>query len=159
MIRFKVVKASRILLFIAIAALAAVVCAIVVRYALSERSADRTAGASLVQAGTMEEAKTLSVFASEVLSSGPEEPPDAIEVEVLRPSATPEPARSVLIYHTHTHEAYEQVSSDPYDAVEAWRTTDADHSVVRVGRELARCLERLGFEVSRHGCFAVLTPK
>ena len=34
-----------------------------------------------------------------------------------------------------------------YEAVEAWRTRDADHSIVRVGRELARQLERLGFEV------------
>lgn len=57
----------------------------------------------------------------------------------------------MLIYHTHTHEAYEQVAGEEYQALEAWRTQDQSHSVVRVGEELARCLEGLGFEVV-HDC-------
>ena len=74
------------------------------------------------------EAETVTVFASSGAS-------DAIEVEVVSPAP-----RSVLIYHTHTHEVYEQVREDPYEALEAWRTADADHSVLRVGEELAKCL-------------------
>ena len=147
MIRFKVVRASRIMLFVAIVALAAVICAIVVRYALAGRAADRSAGASLVQAAVIGETGILSVPVSALYMPSPEEAPDAIEVEVVRETPAPAPARSVLIYHTHTHEAYEQDDGDPYEAVEAWRTTDADHSVVRVGRELARQLKRLGFSV------------
>ena len=53
----------------------------------------------------------------------------------------------MLIYHTHTHEAYEQVVDDPYVALEAWRTSDAGHSVVRVGEALAESLRQYGFEV------------
>lgn len=146
MIRFKVVRASRILLFIAIAALAAVVCAIAVRLATSGRAPEASANASLVQAA-VNEAKTVSVFASKAVSAAPGRQPDAIEVEVVRETSAPAKVRSVLIYHTHTHEAYEQVDADPYEAVEAWRTADAGHSVVRVGEELALQLRALGFEV------------
>lgn len=132
MIRFKVVKASKLLLWAAVVLLVAVVCLIMVRYSLSRQSQPHAASASLV----MEEAETESVFASsDVTASG-------IEVEVVKPAPG-----SVLIYHTHTHEAYEQVREDPYEALEAWRTADAGHSVLRVGEELARCLRDEGFEV------------
>ena len=146
MIRFKVVRASRILLFFAIVALAAVIGLIAARCAASGRAPEGRANASLVQA-VADEAKTISVFASKAASGAPGRKPDAIEVEVLRATEAPEPPRSVLIYHTHTHEAYEQVTADPYEAVEAWRTADVGHSVVRVGEELARALRGLGFEV------------
>ena len=68
------------------------------------------------------------------------------------PAPTPETladdaAPRVLIYHTHTHEAYEQVADDPYEETEKWRTEDEAHSVVRVGRELAECLRARGIEV------------
>lgn len=135
MIRFKVVRASKLLLYAAIAVLVAVLCFIAVRYALSKESQPRTASASLVE----REAETQSVFASSDVAVPEAEP---IEVEVVG-----EEPRSVLIYHTHTHEAYEQVADDPYEALEAWRTADAVHSVLRVGEELARCLRDEGFEV------------
>lgn len=131
MIRFKVVRASRLLLWAAIAILAAVVLYILVRYSLSAEPQAQMSSASLVE----NEAETMMVFASSAAS-------EPIEVEVVKPNP-----RSVLIYHTHTHEAYEQVKDDPYEALEAWRTADADHSVLRVGEELARCLRELGFEV------------
>lgn len=131
MIRFKVVRASRLLLWAAIAILAAVILYILVRYSLSAEPQAQMSSASLVE----NEAETMMVFASSAAS-------EPIEVEVVKPNP-----RSVLIYHTHTHEAYEQVKDDPYEALEAWRTTDADHSVLRVGEELARCLRELGFEV------------
>ena len=135
MIRFKVVKASKLLLCAAIVLLIAVVCCIMARYSLSVQPQPPTTSASLVRT----EAETLTVFAS----SGAPKPAEAgVEVEIVKP----EP-RSVLIYHTHTHEAYEQVVDDPYEALEAWRTADAGHSVLRVGEELARCLRDQGFEV------------
>jgi len=53
----------------------------------------------------------------------------------------------ILIYHTHTHEAYAQIKGDEYVETGAWRTADTDHSVVRVGEELGAILELYGFEV------------
>ena len=52
----------------------------------------------------------------------------------------------VLIYHTHTHEAYAQTEADPYRETESWRTEDQAHSVVRVGEALAALLNDYGFE-------------
>ena len=158
MIRFKVVRASRLLLGLAIAVLVAVLCAIAFRHVFTGDDPARLTSASLVNNALIDEAGTRQVFAS---SDGPslfadEEAPDApagiIDIELVG-KASPSPSvpnaerKSVLIYHTHTHEAYQQVSDDPYEAVEAWRTEDAGHSVVRVGEALAVALERLGFEV------------
>lgn len=53
----------------------------------------------------------------------------------------------MLIYHTHTYEAYEQTQDDPYEETEKWRTADSAHNVVRVGEELAALLRSLGVEV------------
>ena len=151
MIRFKVVKASKLLLFVALAILVGVLCAIMVRYSLMRETPKDGVNARLVQGKNDGEAETISVFASTGHGlKAPSEDKAGIEVEVL--SETSEPAATlrptVLIYHTHTHEAYEQVRDDPYEAVEAWRTTDNSHSVVRVGQELAHCLEARGFEVT-----------
>lgn len=44
---------------------------------------------------------------------------------------------SVLIYHTHTWEAYEMTETDTYTPTETWRTKDDAHNMVRVGEELA----------------------
>ena len=142
MVKFKVVQASRLLLFFAIGMLVLVIGLLVLKMALDQPEPALNTSANLVNADTAEEAKTASVFAS----SG-----NDITIEVLDApkisTTTPQFGPNVLIYHTHTHEAYEQVSDDPYPALEAWRTADNDHSVVRVGAELARQLESLGFEV------------
>lgn len=53
---------------------------------------------------------------------------------------------SILIYHTHTYEAYEQ-TQDRYVETEKWRTADEKHNVVRVGEELCRLLRALGYTV------------
>ena len=166
MVRFKVIRASKLLLIAAIMVLAAVVIALAARWLLSGNGGAVGASATLVEANIPDapgaaatpeseiEAKTAPVFASSP-ARAEELPLDpgqaAIEIEIVSgPSAAPSdaPRPSVLIYHTHTHEAYEQVQDDPYEALEAWRTTDADHSVVRVGEELARQLEALGFDVT-----------
>lgn len=154
MIHFKVIRASRLLLTVAILLLAVVLGLIGARL-LTERRAEPISGsASLVQAkAESDEAKTAQVFASSDSVGLALDPGEAgIEIEIL-PNATQMPADPlrVLIYHTHTHEAYEQVADDPYDALEAWRTADADHSVVRVGEALCEALRGYGFEVV-HDC-------
>ena len=54
----------------------------------------------------------------------------------------------ILIYHTHTCEAYTQTATDPYVATGNWRTDDQTQSVVRVGEALAKELrEKYGFSV------------
>lgn len=55
---------------------------------------------------------------------------------------------TILIYHTHTTEAYFKSSEDEYVSSSLWRTRDAKHSVVAVGEELKSILESLyGFNV------------
>ena len=44
----------------------------------------------------------------------------------------------VLIYHTHTLEAYRQIEGQEYVEAGAWRTNDFDSSVIAVGRCLRR---------------------
>lgn len=69
-------------------------------------------------------------------------------VEVIRGEETPAAApMRILIYHTHTYEAYEQMPDAPYQPTEKWRTADSAHNVVAVGRALAGSLRALGFEV------------
>lgn len=53
----------------------------------------------------------------------------------------------ILIYHTHTTEAYRQADEDLYQEQTPWRTTDNEHNVVRVGEELKKHLEALGYTV------------
>ena len=47
----------------------------------------------------------------------------------------------ILIYHTHSREAYRPDPDNPYKAVEAFRCDDLDYTVVKVGSVLARHLE------------------
>ena len=150
MIHFRVIRASRLLLAVAILLLAAVLGVIGARLLSKGQSAPVSGSASLVQAtAENDEAKTAQVFASSD-SEGLALDPGGVGIEieiVAQPTAQPAPKPRVLIYHTHTHEAYEQVADDPYDALEAWRTADMDHSVVRVGEALAQALRGYGFEV------------
>ncbi|MEL7608181.1 MAG: stage II sporulation protein P [Bacillota bacterium] len=54
----------------------------------------------------------------------------------------------ILIYHTHTTEAYNPTSAYPYTASGAWRTTQNDRNIVAVGERLAQILhEKYGFSV------------
>lgn len=131
MVRFKVIKGSQLLIAIAAIVLALVVGFIVLSSLFSVDTPGVQTNASIVQAAPARtaEAETNPVFAS-------------VSVERVY-----ENQPSVLIYHTHTHEAYRQVAEDEYVAVEAWRTLDESHSVVRVGDELASQLASRGFEV------------
>ena len=148
MIHFKVIRASRLLLALTILLLAAVLVFIGVRLLAQRDKVPVNGTASLVEANEVDEAKAAQAFASSgnsgVAATGRDE---RIEIEVIGQSDAVGRAPRVLIYHTHTHEAYEQTASDPYEAVEVWRTTDNAHSVVKVGKELAACLRQYGFDV------------
>ena len=54
---------------------------------------------------------------------------------------------NVLIYHTHTTEAYRQDGSYTYKASGDSRTEETDKNIVAVGEELRRQLEAQGFSV------------
>lgn len=145
MIRFKVVRASHLLLAVAIALLLAVLVLIGIRVFSQGQAKPPKSAANLVDATNGVEAKTTLVFAS--ADDAPRNEATGIDIEVIRPAEHEAEPVKVLIYHTHTHEAYEQMSEDPYEAVETWRTKDAGHSVVRVGRALAEQLRQMDFEV------------
>lgn len=71
-----------------------------------------------------------------------------LQVEILREAAeNPYAGKRILIYHTHTYEAYEQMKDEPYDAIEKWRTDDSAHNVTAVGAALSASLTAMGFEV------------
>ena len=53
----------------------------------------------------------------------------------------------VLIYHTHTWEAYEITESERYTPTETWRTQDDHYNMVAVGEALAKELTARGFVV------------
>lgn len=81
-----------------------------------------------------------NLFAVEAPASG-----DGFSIEIIA-LQTPAPPKRVLIYHTHTYEAYEQTETR-YKETEKWRTADNRHNVVRVGEELAALLRSHGLEV------------
>ena len=78
------------------------------------------------------EEEALEAFVVEILSGE-----DRLTQQELR----------VLIYHTHTFEAYEPTEAEPYTATEQWRTRDGEHNVVAVGEALANSLNALGITV------------
>lgn len=57
-------------------------------------------------------------------------------------------AISVLIYHTHTYEAYTATQAHPYTPTEKWRTANADCNVTAVGAYLAKLLQDAGLRVT-----------
>lgn len=54
---------------------------------------------------------------------------------------------TILIYHTHTTEAYTPTAENPYKASSSYRTREQDKSVVAVGEALKRELEVYGYAV------------
>jgi len=53
----------------------------------------------------------------------------------------------ILIIHTHGSEAYTQDKTDTYEVSDTFRTEDTEHSIIRVGDELAACLQSYGLSV------------
>lgn len=54
---------------------------------------------------------------------------------------------TVLIYHTHTTEAYRQAAGAEYEESGSWRTADEKNNVIAVGEVLKESLEDYGFTV------------
>ena len=146
MVHFKVIKGSHLLLAFAVIVLLAAIAFILIQggaQTLKGSSAPAPDREIVQQDTTNEEAKAALAFASNASV-----PTLQIEVIADAPSAPPtEDTRTILIYHTHTHEAYAQDSDDPYEAIETWRTVDEEHSVVRVGSALADALTSMGYKV------------
>lgn len=109
-------------------------------------------------------AESEPVFAVEVLppvtpepSAAPTPPPSPtptpaaedvlLQVEVIRDTPDPDTGKRILIYHTHTWEAYQQEEGARYAETEKWRTKDDAFNVVAVGRALTAHLTALGFTV------------
>ena len=67
--------------------------------------------------------------------------------EQTAPAAKMQTSPRVLLYHTHTWEAYEMTEDATYTPTETWRTKDERYNMVRIGQELKNSLEELGFEV------------
>ena len=75
-------------------------------------------------------------------------PDRTLRLEVIRDDAPVKgDGPSVLIYHTHTWEAYTQVDEARYVETEKWRTSDNAANVVAVGAALASSLRALGCAV------------
>lgn len=66
---------------------------------------------------------------------------------ILKPDYNVSNKKNVIIYHTHTCESYTPTKENPYTATANFRTTDLNCTVVRVGRELKKNLEKYGFNV------------
>ena len=167
MVRIKVYKASQLAVAAAAVLLAIVLIAALVSLAMSggDQSVFGGAIAEIQAAEEVTAAFSMSdssfdpimpSFSEDLLPENEhtDEVADEIIMEIVRSedaqeenSVQPVTRPRVLIYHTHTHEAYSQVAEDPYVETEAWRTADQSHSVVRVGEALAELLTRNGFEV------------
>ena len=104
---------------------------------------------SMVMTGFIKLPAHAEVFSAEPISTNsPQQKKDALfSVEVISEESLKSTGKRVLIYHTHTYEAYEQSTLDPYQQTEKWRTTDNEHNMVAVGKTLAAHLRVLGIEV------------
>ena len=56
--------------------------------------------------------------------------------------------KRVLIYHTHTWEAFEQEAGNRYQETEKWRSKDDAFNMIAVGNALTHALEALGCTVA-----------
>ena len=91
-----------------------------------------------------ETAEVFAVSQEENLFAPPAQE-DTFSIEVMDVQQLPR--RRVLIYHTHTYEAFAQVEDAPYAETEKWRSADSRFNMVRVGAELAALLRSMNVEV------------
>lgn len=140
MIRFKVLKGSHLLLLISMLILLAVIAFIALQGGWQNR--EHALETAVIVQG---EAKATSAFAS-LSNVSPLLQIQTFPDESISETA-PKYLGDILIYHTHTHEAYEQDSAKTYVALEAWRTDDNNHNVVQLGAMLADELRKLGYNV------------
>ena len=135
MVKFKVVKAADIALAAALVILAAAVVAVL----LMTRAQKAQPTLATV---TPEPVETSLALDTENEHTDP-----AVVPRVSSQALPLSNGKRVLIYHTHTHEAYQMTDQEAYTPLENWRTDDSGHNIVRVGDELTAELEKRGFEV------------
>lgn len=135
MVKFKVVKAADI----ALAAALVILAAAVVTVLLMTRAQNAQPTLAAV---TPEPAETSLALDTENEHTDP-----AVVTRVSSQALPLSNGKRVLIYHTHTHEAYQMTDQEAYTPLENWRTDDSGHNIVRVGDELTAELEKRGFEV------------
>lgn len=76
--------------------------------------------------------------------------PDDIVFDIVDIKPAPEPmvltgqGPQILVYHTHSREAFKQDPRNRYMAVEAYRSNDLEFTVVRVGEVLTKHLREKG---------------
>jgi stage II sporulation protein P len=82
-------------------------------------------------------------------SIAPSRQPGEFNIQVIRgPGVLGTTGKKrILIYHSHTYEAYKPTPENTYEITEEWRTKDNQHNVVRIGEELTRLLIAAGFDV------------
>ena len=74
-------------------------------------------------------------------------PPDGFTLEVVSPSQTAaQGGFRVLIYHTHTYEAYTPTEEMAYTPTEKWRTANEQRNMVAVGAYLTELLQGAGID-------------
>ena len=135
MVKFKVVKAADIALAAALVILAAAVVAVL----LMTRAQKAQPTLATV---TPEPVETSLALDTENEHTDP-----AVVTRVSSQALPLSNGKRVLIYHTHTHEAYQMTDQEAYTPLENWRTDDSGLNIVRVGDELTAELEKRGFEV------------
>lgn len=86
--------------------------------------------------------------------------PAGFTLEVVAAGETSAPVGEfrVLIYHTHTYEAYTATEAMPYTPTEKWRTANDQRNMVAVGERLAELLRSAGVEAV-HDTTAFEPPK
>lgn len=136
MVRIHVVRASHLLMG---------VLAVILLTVLLVVGFGRMGGGSAAKENkitkTVFEAEAVNVSASAIFSA----PDDTkMKIEVVKPEKK---NIKILIYHTHTHEAYEKKEADEYIETSAWRTKNNNYNIVRVGEALTNLLTERGFTV------------
>ncbi len=89
---------------------------------------------------------SISPFAQNVT---PSPDPSGFSIQVIKGAKQSEGIgqKRILIYHTHTYEAYEPTPENTYEPTQQWRTKDSKYNVVRIGEELTSMLTAAGFYV------------
>lgn len=145
--RFQVVKAAHLAFAAAAVLLLVVIVILAVRYV---QASDAAQPAGNFASEAAQAAFSVSQVEIEVVRGGDARAASAEDEHTDDAAEAPAPKLRpmVLIYHTHTHEAYQQTEQDCYEESYArWRTADNAHNVVRVGDALAAALEEQGVRV------------
>nr|MDD6335253.1 stage II sporulation protein P [bacterium] len=66
---------------------------------------------------------------------------------VQAPVEAPRAGPKILVYHTHTTEAYTMTPQQSYVETDTWRTNDQEHNIVKIGDLLTRQLQAYGAQV------------